>query len=396
MGMSISSSPSDLGYLAAAVGANGSEDVQASIRDKLFIAASDPQGRADAAVAGSGRTVAECLSALVESGNPEDFEFVMNCAAGTGDVAMCAKSLLARQFADNADPGILSQIRQMAQSQIELMGNSFVLQAKAQPEMLLLAGTVLEGEVGDAAIPPSVKEAIREFDQSEWRPVWWIKQPPGADGVFSSDAIKKLKQGFDGIPAHAKVIPVKGDGSCLFRSSLAIHLGEERWVDKSVTKGEIFGKLIDLGWDAKIKGAIKVAYEDLCSFMPPSDEVAQAFDVDKLFDRTIANLDFTLYSPHGIGAIMEGVAQSDEAENALFFETLADIITQRFIDQSGINPVPYGCEDPGKFQGSRAWIARDGAHYDLLVTEGFFRDPSHPGLLMAGSEPPPGVCLKIF
>lgn len=368
-------------YLGAAIGLSEPSDTQESNLAQLMSLASDPAGKSSALVGETGRTVAECLAALVDSGAPEDCEFVMNCALGTGEIATCAKSLLTRPFADHAPaPGVdLSQkivcrIRTMAQSVVE-MGNKWIGSiGKDQPEILLMAGTVLANDIGDEAIPSDVKEAIKAIDQNEWRPAWWVMQPPSSEGTFSLDTVKQLQQGFEGIPARVKKVNVQGDGSCMFRSCLALHLGEQRWVDRSVSKGELYSKLVEVGWDKTIKQAIQTAYDDLCAFMPPSDEVQAVFDADRLFNLTIASGDFNLYSPVGIGTLMEGVAQSDEAADAFFFETLADAIAQRFIESSGVKIAPASCDNPGRFGDDGAWLVLKNVHYDLLVTDGFFRE----------------------
>lgn len=367
-------------YLGAAIGLSDPADPYESNLTQLLNLVSDPSMRSDALVGETGRTVAECLAALVDSGTPENCEFVMNCALGTGEIATCAKSLLAKPFlhpaspTDTDTPQLTTMIRTMAQSVVEMGARGIGSIGSDEPEILLMAGTVLADGSGDDAIPSDVKDAIKAFSQGEWRPVWWIMQPPSSEGTFSLGTVKSLEQGFEGIPTRAKTVNVQADGSCMFRSCLALHLGEQRWVDREVSKDELYQKLQELGWDQTIKTAIQTAYDDLCVFMQPTEEVQAAFDVDDLFNRTVASRDFNLYSPMGIGTLMEGKTRSDEAADEFFFETLADSIAQKFIELAGVKMAPTHCGDPGKFGDGGAWLVLKSVHYDLLVTDGFFRE----------------------
>lgn len=377
------SNSSKLTYLGAAIGSSDPAITQELNLDQLMKAVSHPAGKSDALVGSSGRTVAECLEALVNSGNPEDCEFVMNCALGTGEIATRAKSLLTRPFACSTQASDATrmqtaiQIRSMAQNLVEMVGSWLGSLTSAQPELLLLAGTVFPNEASDEAIPSSTRDAIKAFNQNEWRPAWWVMQPPGRDGTFSITSIEQLKQGFEGIPERIRKVDVQGDGSCMFRSCLSLHLGEERWVHEGVSKDELYNKLIELGWDRQIKSAIGAAYDHLSAFLIPSPEIQRAFDVEVLFDRTIGSRDFSLYSPVGISTLMEGLVQFDEAEDFAFFEALADSIAQNFIESSGVKIAPAGCGDPGQFEGNSAWLVLKNAHYDLLVTDGFFSEPRY-------------------
>lgn len=384
MKLGVDNSFSNLPYLGAAVGADGSEDAQNSARDHLITLVSDPEASASCSVPGTNRTVAECLLELVNSGDPDDCEFVINCAAGTGDIATCAKSLLAGKFTDGSDRGGLSLIREMMQNLIARMEGVFDMQARAQPELLLLAGTALEGGEDAAAIPPAIKDAVKAFNQSEWRPVWWIMKPPSAEGTFSLETVKQLSKGFEGIPSHAKLEKVPGDGACMFRSALAACFAQERWIQANVSKGDLYNELVARQWDQIIKGVIENAYRETCTFMPPSPEMQQAFDVEKLFARTISSLDFTLYSPNGIMSIMEGIASSDPDADHEFSLMLAEAIAQYFMVAVDVHYAPKDCSDPEKFNGKSAWLAGDGVHYNLLVTEGFFRDPEFDVARLAG------------
>ncbi|WP_156909406.1 hypothetical protein [Ottowia thiooxydans] len=336
----------------------------------MLQAASHPSGDVNGKVAGTQRTVGECLTAFVDSGEPDDYEFVINCAAGSGDIAAFSKSLLASRFAKGSDD-FMSSVREMVQKLMDITSGFISSHARAQPELLLLAATRLTGEKDGSAIPLAVKEAVQAFDQSEWRPLWWMMRPPSVEGTFDLESVHKLPKDFERMPLRAKHVKVPDDGSCMLRVCLAVELKEERWMERGVSKEELYQKLVDTGWDLKIKDAIKAAYAAASEVCAPSTAFAKKFSVEGLFDCTVANFNFNLYSPVGINSLMDGVDGAGEVDDSFFLETFADGIYQHILVTSGVNLLPMDGTDLAQFE-TGVWLKQTGVHYDAVVTEKFF------------------------
>lgn len=349
------------------------------VRDAFLSIVSDSNSKLDDPVAGTGGTLRQSLQKLADSGLSEDYEILMNCAAGSGAIARHAKDLLATKMAAAANDmpaiGIADTIRSMAQALVcqtsKILG---FFNPAEQPELLLMAGTRLPDENDDSAIPPVVRDNIKVYDQNEWKPAWWNLARPDNNGVFSLASLKSVSGGIGEIPGKTRLISIPGDGSCMYRACLMSRLHDESWgISARKSKDDVYKMLDELGWNDQIKKsidrALDVMQKELCMF---TEDFVQSFDKDILFANTIGNQDFSLYSPVGIGDAMSKMPGLGEQYDNEILGVFADTIANYFLEAVQTPRIP---DDLSQMGAKGAWLVNNDAHYDLLVSEDHFELP---------------------
>ncbi|WP_440864138.1 hypothetical protein [Symbiopectobacterium purcellii] len=242
---------------------------------------------------GDGTTIKQHLDSVYHRAKNnccESIELLQNIALGKGEIATLTQDYLWRIVCQDDDgaANVAKKARAQCQSLItdfpQWINNAFLQDRFA---LLFIAGTHLKDEEPCTDnIPALVKEKIMDLDRLPVKPKWYTPEQGTFDAVdyaTFNDNNRQLRY----------VLPE--DGACQFRAALMLRDRNENWleVDKSVILQEI--KTTD--WEPKIQMAIKNAIANMgevYGYSPVTDgESVEAI----IYNNTIANGAFTLYSP---------------------------------------------------------------------------------------------------
>lgn len=292
----------------------------------------------------------------------ESIELLQNLAMGKGEVAMLAQEYLCRIVCQ--DEGIATEVAQKARAMCQSLlidfpqwVNDDYLQDRFK--LLFVAGAHIKEEgLNLDNIPALVKEKITQVDSLPVKPKWYTPQEGRFNAIDYATFSEDDRQLRYSLPE---------DGACQFRAALMLRDQSERWLN--VDKKYILREIKNNGWESKIQTAIKNAVErmgEIYQYYP----VTQGETVEKLiYNDTIANGAFTLYSPHAIrDALPKELRKINQAKNGNDtlsemtpeqWENFSNIISEHLIIQLGINVhngmVPY------------AECNIEQAHYSVIV-----------------------------
>lgn len=261
---------------------------------------------------GDGVSVKEHLDSVyhrVKNNCCESLELLQNIALGKGKIATLALDYICRIVCQDEDgtANVAKKASALCQSLItdfpQWINNTFL---QDRFTLLFIAGTRLkdEGPFADN-IPALVKEKIMQLDHLPVKPKWYTPHQGVFDAVNYTTFNDNNRQLRYALPQ---------DGACQFRAALMLQDRNENWleVDKSIILQEI--KTTD--WESKIQLAIKSAIAsmgEIYGYFPVADgECVDAM----IYNNTIANGYFTLYSPLGVReALPEALRKIKYQEN---------------------------------------------------------------------------------
>lgn len=314
---------------------------------------------------GDGITVKQHLDSVYHQATShccESLELLQNIALGKGEVATLAQDYLCRIVCQvgGGTADAAQKARAQCQSLItdfpQWINNTFL---EDRFTLLFIAGTHLKDEEsGVDNIPALVKEKIMQLDHLPIKPKWYTPQQGTFEAVDYTTFNDNNRQLRYALPR---------DGACQFRAALMLRDRNENWLD--VDKSVILREIQDNGWEPKIHRAIKnaiVNMGEIYGYFPEAK--GECVDV-MIYNNTIANGDFTLYSPQAVReALPETLRKIQHREDGDEYwsdmsieqwENFTHLISENLTHQLGINV----CNSRWPYAECNA----EQAHYNVIV-----------------------------
>lgn len=163
---------------------------------------------------------------------------------------------------------------------------------------------------------------------------------------------------------------VAADGACQFRASLAVLTRDKAWIDSNAkSKRDVLNAIRANDWDSEIKKSIGRAYEYICDCKVPTtkrinDFFARADAAATIYNNTIGNMKFNLYTDSGIGAAIDRNSKFT-TEETYFLTILADAIAE------SINLITEVATKPGPRVNAYIMLTHP-LHYNVMATDDYF------------------------
>lgn len=317
---------------------------------------------------GDGVTAKEHLDALfnlAKKNHHESIELLQNLALGNGEVSSYAQNLLCKillvRDGDGGSYQAACTVRTGCQKLITSFSSNIVTNEilNSQPKLLLLASSKIDGDgANHDSIPKIIKSKVTSFDATEYKPLWWLNSKL-ENGVFNNPCFSTIIEKDYLVKKY--ILP--DDGACQFRASLMLKTRDEHWF--KADKKEILQEV--MVFEDTVKNIINesVKYINDIGFTIPKrfDSFFKNKDFpSKIYSKTIATGEFTLYSPKGIESSIGEFTSLDEDED-IFLITLADIIG---------NALKVKLDLPVTSRENLAYAESTGNHYNVIVPIDFF------------------------
>ena len=215
----------------------------------------------------------------------------------------------------------------------------------------------------DCSIVPEEKLSQRDISSKSVAPTTGMIESEGAHiekytiGRLREDGVNLPNQNMNKIKEYS----VKDDGACLFRAIATLLTRQKEWLRKA-TKEVLLEFLNESNISKQIFNAIKNSINSMKENNIPGSELADCFSKnystsleELIFQETIANSDFTLWSPVGVAKAL-GLKLNERVREDL--EVFCDLVYQNIIEEMKLK-ITHDKNSVGIF--------REGNHYSLCL-----------------------------